>query len=371
MKRERTDYYYARSLTDDWSINGDGTYSFINEETSEGRITVKGRREDRPKVLKRPIKTLARAATYATLRELVIAEKSKQPPEVFNPYDDMNWTLDDMPDNVLARYESWTDNLPEISETDILDAANSVLRANEIAGDTEETILLCRWCEARDGHACRKCGYARGYQKYPIVRFTDGTNHKDEVFDVAKYLLQNPDAISYEIARKFSYKGVMSATQYAVLNMGTADGVEIDKADAIADGVRIPLTSWRESDDAPIIDKAFSDGRDLALIINELQTQIAQMELELVNNRESQQDFDRITRGFRTIGKGTLDVVSRLRYEGMGESGNTMSAGTLPYVETRDKVLGRDYDYSWLVRDVAKRIDENNGRIDLRFEGGY
>ncbi len=391
--RKRNDLYYIERINTQVAIMGSGGVSDIEEVEKKGVITVKGRRPDRPRKLEHSFTVLAERNGFDSPSDLLIQRRAdKQVVSRFYMYDDdSSWTLADMPDSVINAYEAWDSKIQTPSINDIVQSANVILDANRDSGeDIENATIPCPQCFKSDPkYACRVCGYARNYFKYPIVRLIerDGSNQYDQPFNAAAYLRANPDKLAFRTEQHFNREGKMTAIKYALLDTDEVDAefighsgtrVRFDEADDIAGGVAIPIGVWYEDSKMPKIpiDRHgtfdYKGVGDTGNLIHEFQRLVSvEIERESTDTEHYQKVYDRFVTGVRTLGKGVLDAVIRSKYEGMGETGYEMLLAELPFVPTHSKQIAYDSSIRWLLEKAVKRFDFDNDRIDLRDEGGY
>lgn len=391
--RRRNDLYYVERINTDVAIMGSGGVSDVTEVKKKGIITVKGRRPDRPRKLEHSFTVLVEQNRFDSPSDLFIQKRAdKQATPRFYMYDDdPSWTLADMPDSVINAYEAWDSKIQTPSIEDVSEAADIILKASiDNNEDIENATTPCPQCFKSDlKYACRVCGYARNYFKYPIVRLieSDDSNQYDEPFNVAAYLRANTDKLAFRTEQHFNREGKMTAIKYALLDTGEADAefigrsgtrVRFDEADDIASGVAIPIDVWYEDpkmSTIPIDRHGTFDYKgtsDTGNLIHEFQRLVAvEVERETTDTEHYQEVYDRFVIGVRTLGKGALDAVIRSRYEGMGETGYEMLLAELPFVPTHSKQIAYDDNIRWLLEKAVKRFDFDNNRIDLRDEGGY
>lgn len=389
--RQRSDLYYAERSFADFVVHPDGRVGEV-ETIQRGRAhTVKGRREDRPRRMLTVIDVLAEKAVYANMGELSVAKK-QQAREAKAKYamHDSSWSLGDMPDDVIARYNQWAEQSANDDWRLVHQAAADVCAGQLAAGFDAEELVACPYCKHSDPkYACRVCGRVRNMHKYPLVRYYDANEQGqktpyDVPFNVAEFLnTQDSGRLGFETEYLFDDGGRMTAVEYAVLRTdgeltGVVVGDEeiaqayIDRADELAEAIRVPVRVWQESDEAPVAPKVFDMGGDYKTLIHELQRKIAiEIVRELADNGYGDKQYTKLVDGVRNLGKGALDVVFASSYEGMGETSFHAYIKNLPF-EFRPYFSG---DHGDCLRDVvekaSRRIDEKSGKIDLREEGGF
>lgn len=382
-ERKRNDLYYIERMSGAMAIHPDGTVGQIEEKKVGAVKTVKGRRADRPRVVTYEQTMFVETELYesaAAYRAEDRARVNAKIKEQENRLYDNSWTLEDMPDRVIAKFNEWKDALSAPEWPEIVQISASMLATKE---DLETATYECPWCKKLDPkYACRACDYSKSFFKYPVIRLNDDEGPHDMAFDVAWYLQTSPTALSYEIEPVFSREGNMSATQYAVLRIDEIDGtftgndrdhtMHVDKADELYGEIKVPIAAWQENARAPLQPEPFAGGNDLSLLIEEFQRACAlDKARERTDTPEYQELYDQFIGKLRALGKAAMTPVLELRYEGMGETGYYMSFGHLPFARAEHNVVASSASVRWLIENVLSMIDEKRGTINFRWEGGF
>lgn len=383
-ERYRNDLYYIEHLSSDVAIYPDGTVGQIEEKKVESIKTVRGRRPDRVRKVKYKQEKLVQTALYASASEYRIADKGrlKKAAKKYNADGaDPSWSLDDMPDRVIKKFTEWRDALTTPSPDEIMIAAAGLIVDND---ELQNATLECTWCNGGENsqYACRGCGYAGAYYKYPVIRLLDDKGHYDMPFSVAQFVQSNPSALFYDTRTMFNHEGKMAAEQVAVLRVQNMDGVfagrdhghvmRVDPADQLYGEITIPLSHWKEDPRWPYTNPKVIESSSPRAVIEALQKKCAlEIVREQTDTADYQELYDQLVHKLRVLGKGAMTAVIRGRYEGMGEHGYELSFGNLPFDNSPSTTVASSGEVRMLIKKAVPMIDAEKGIIDSRWEGGY
>jgi hypothetical protein len=383
-ERYRNDLYYIERMSGDTAIYPDGTVGEIQEKKIKSLRTVKGRRNDRTRTVEYSQTKLVQTALYDSASSYRAADQARIDAQVgrYNSNGaDPSWTIEDMPDAVIAKFNKWKDSLSEPTRLEIRQAAVDAVATSR--DQIENETLECKWCRGgrNDNYACRGCGYAGSFYKYPIIRLMDGERQVDKPFDVARFVFFNTDALSYEVRTMFNHEGKMAAEQVAVLRvtdvidpfLGHSNVTQVDPADQLHGEITIPIARWKEDKRWPYSDMPLSKGgSDPASVITALQEKCAlELARERSDNAEYQGYYEQFASKLRALGKGAMTAVVRTRYEGQGEVGYEMQFGNLPFEPGYESTVVYSFEMRELFKKVVPLIDTEKGVINLRWEGGF
>jgi hypothetical protein len=279
---------------------------------------VEGRYRQQTVVTKR----LAQVATYASLPEL-FADKKKD-----SRLSDDSWTMDDMPSDVLARHEAWSNQEGIPSESAIREELHKI-------ADTPVNRMLakqaCPDCPSDTKYACRTSGWSRELYRYPLIQVEDeATGQVYEVpLDTALYVDLHPTSLHYGPKPRFVSRGFMTSYYCADLAGDTVSSEYVRRA---TDGTIEPRTNQL---------KIVSAGVEMANVIvylggwqeNGINTYMKDFTAESVAvslqdvsmtrhaERVSEVDYNQMFRTLRReLGERGLALAFRYKYMGMGES---------------------------------------------------
>lgn len=373
-ERFRNDLYYVERLSGEGVVlYPDGTVGSLKEKKVKVEELAPGRRPDRPRRATRTEKRLVSAARFASASEYLaaynkeLAKRRRQYPDYSN---DTSWSLDDMPDETVAQFEQWQNSLGTPSAEDILEAAQALMVDAQTAQEATIDCPDCRHSD-RSQYACRSCGYAGAYYRYPLVRLVGDAERRDVPFDVARLIASDPEALSFEVRTKFDYEGKMSAEQVVVLRpnriSGTylnQDGLSIEEADALNTEIVLTVAAWQEEGQKtgqPVKVVPKEPQALIPLLQDHIATRVAR---EQTDTPRYQELYDEFLRKIRKLGGGSLLVAFRGRYDGMGESSDVMSVA-----RSSDDFFEKVWSSSelkWLIEEVAATLDTATSISDIR-----
>ncbi len=358
-------YYIERMMGDGLAIHPDGTFSRIEEEEIEVDIQVPGRKEGTTRTVKDTARGFAQIGLTDNLARYVVEyeDRVKRAIERYSAYgSDESWSIDDMPDTVLANFSKWKENIALPTTEELVEAA-SAKRAS--TSELLDSTVVCPECNGghNSKYACRGCGYSGKYYEYPLVRVYDseGTEH-DVPFDVSRFIETNPDAVSYNLQTKFDYKGNLSAEQKIVLdtkkvhasflNSEEASHFRIDEADALYGNIELTISAWHEKNS---VNKPKAEVDSIAPddIIDALQLKCAvKIAKETTEAARYGELYDKFVDKLRSMGRAGLTAIIFGVNEGMGDYGYRLWVNNNPESPHQFEQIGSHAEVRWLIEDA-------------------
>ncbi len=367
-ERFRNDLYYIERLRGaPMALYPDGTVAELEEKEIEVGETSTSRRPERRRVVKKMGKHLAQTALYESVSDYLAVHNKRlaKAAKKYQNYDnDKSWSLEDMPDDVIERYEKWKNSLEVPDEGEIVAAAHEMTADDQTALEATVGCPDCRQTENK--YACYSCGYARAYYKYPLVRLVSDDGNRDVPFDVAKFIANDPSALTFEVRTKFDYRGEMSAEQVAILHSNKLSGaytgldpddVQIEKADDLNKEMVFTVATWQEKkpknlDPVKLTPKSPPDL--IAAIQDHAAVRVVREQIDMPRDQKVYEEF---MEKIKKIGKGTMVVVFRGRYMGMGESEVQMFLSAKPDDPLALQEVWSSSETKWLIDKVNTALD--------------
>ncbi|HET8884348.1 MAG TPA: hypothetical protein VFM68_02660 [Candidatus Saccharimonadales bacterium] len=299
-------------------------------------ITVErpGRVEGRPRKHQATVSVLAETAVYQSLAEL----HHDKPTKPTNNY--QKWTIEDVPVDVVAKYQEWINDADNYSVEKLQDAAHQ-LAAQPV--DRLTATMPCPDCSRSTmgiggPYACRRSGYAKEIYKYPLIRVQDDTtNEIHEVpMDVALYIDTQESGVAYQIDTDIDYHGILSAKRTLALTGNSLSAEYVQQATngavqpkstsltILPDVVRmqdtgIVINSWKEKEDSLSLrlQTIHTEHLNPKEHIEAMQDKLAIAQTERVTDIDYNKMFTVVR---RKLGERGLALAFQYVYEGMGES---------------------------------------------------
>jgi rubrerythrin len=379
-ERFRNDLYYIERLGGaPMAIYPDGRVGKLSDKKIEVEETSASRRPDRRRTVKKTKKVLAQTALFDSASDYLAAYNKKlaKTARTYQNYGEgSSYSIDDMPDEVIAEFEKWKESLDTPGIDDVREAACVLMATSETAQEATITCPDCKGGKSEPQYACRSCGYAGAYYKYPLVRLKkEGEDsYRDVPFDVARLVVSDPDAFTFEVRTRFDWEGKMGAEQVAILHPNKISGAymgenendfHIEEADALNTEIEFEIAAWRE--------KGFRKEQPMKLtpkephaLIEAMQhhasTRVVREQTDMPGYQEMYVEF---MKKIQKLGKGAMVVVFRGRYIGMGESEVEMFVSEKPDDPLAFREVWSSSEVKWLIKDVMGVIDKVEKASDL------
>lgn len=328
MRSRYSDYYLSRIDSRPVVLYPNGQVGSLESQKVTVTEMLPTRVEGRLRPTERTVERMAQATIYESLADYV-AHRNDTSVTAESYGTNPDWTLDDIPPEVVAEYEKWRDqtNLPDIES--IRSAAKNLIADGERLDD----LVKCPDCTLDSEYACYSCGYSRYFYKYPLVRFDAESDHQDVPLDIAKAVVLNPESISIESSYEIKYQRLRSSRKLVFYPdritgeycAGTRDNAAVvDRSDALHEPLEITLDSWSEDEtmasghDAMIRSRYLRDAQDPEDYIKSLQNYASKY---VARERPGGEQYEEKYQAMLAkVGRAGLALTFGLYYAGMGES---------------------------------------------------
>lgn len=364
-QRTRQDVYYLERIKGPVTLREDGVVGEIGKVDVEVTEHLPSRIAGRERIVTKIESRMAEVAIYASLGEYLSYESQRSRDGRYqHKYE---WTLDDMPQEVLAAYNAWCESV----DLDI--NAVKALASSKVVSDQERqtTTMACKDCDHTSKYLCRTSGSAKEFYTYPIARYQDGDVVYDVPFDIADVINRSPEAVSITIRPEFDAAGKMSAERLLVIKAQTIprsyitggvyeEVIQIAPGEALESDIEIVIDYWNE--DTRLADQkrrswayanrfsAQTESDDTPeRYLEFMQFYLAQM---VYKERKDPKDYDAMLQKLHTeVGRRGLGLAYEYTSAGMGE----MDARILLTKEIQGHLVTRQITYTDEVRDALER----------------
>lgn len=299
--------------------------SVLESRKAKRQIEVPGRVEGRFRKQAVVEERLAEVATYACLSDFY-ADKKVQAPG-YDP-DAESWSLEDMPEDVIEKYEAWTE---QVGAPDGAEFSEAIRSKAALPIDRMAATQPCPDCHRGTKYACRTSGYAQELYHYPLIQAKDERNGEvyEVPLDAALYAALQPEELVCVPEPEFSGGGFMSARYTARLTGDTLSDEYVRRATngavnleaahlKILPGavglkdVVVYLGGWQENGINTYVKHLAADE-----IIDQLQAEAAKQYAERVTDTNYNHIFTTLR---HDLGKRGMSLAFWYKYMGMGDS---------------------------------------------------